>query len=262
MYDIVAPYLVPKDPELCAPTLRHPDLNSANILLHSKSTKILGIIDWQGASVLPLFMQAGLPSFCGPDLQKPVTLKAPDLPGKFEELGENDQKTAMVELQRAKASRYYLAAIGLSSKLHWRALSLPYIGMLHYLVRQAGLPWDGDLVNFRMALLGLTRKWRQIAGHAPCPISFTDEEEKGTVQDSADWNAAEEVLRLARGSMGIDPEGGTTPTNFEFAKYMNQTWRTQVWAEADAHEKGKAWQIWPYKDDSDVSVAPNALTNI
>ncbi len=83
-----------------------------------------------------------------------------------------------------------------------------------------------------------------------------------TLQDSADWNDAEQVLNLARGSMGIDPEGGTTPTNFEFAKYMNQTWRTQVWTEADAHEKGKAWQIWPYKDDSDTSMAPNELTNI
>ena len=43
-----------------------------------------------------------------------------------------------------------------------RALRLPYVDMRQYLIEQAGMPWDGDLVNLPAALIGVCSKWKDL----------------------------------------------------------------------------------------------------
>ncbi|KAL1854995.1 hypothetical protein Plec18170_004407 [Paecilomyces lecythidis] len=85
-YMRLAPFLTPQEPELTSPILRHPDLSLANVILAPNSTKVLGIIDWQDAAILPLFAQAGYPAFCEHDMTKPQPLKQPKLPDNFESM--------------------------------------------------------------------------------------------------------------------------------------------------------------------------------
>ncbi|PPJ52072.1 hypothetical protein CBER1_10035 [Cercospora berteroae] len=56
----VAAYIVPKDHWLQQPVIRHPDLTPNNIFVDD-DLNITSIIDWQHATVLPLFLHAGIP---------------------------------------------------------------------------------------------------------------------------------------------------------------------------------------------------------
>lgn len=57
----LAPCLdVPSDHRISRPTLRHPDFSPNNILVN-KSNDVVGVIDWQHAVILPLFLCAGIP---------------------------------------------------------------------------------------------------------------------------------------------------------------------------------------------------------
>ena len=218
----MAPYLVPKEKDLALPTLRHPDLHQSNIFLRPQSTDILGIIDWQGASILPFFLQSGFPVFCDHDPRRPQTLEKPKLSDNFEEMNPREQEEALMNLKRKQANLYYTAATGLKCERHMRALRLPYLDMRQYLIKQAGMPWDGDLVNLQVALIGVHSKWSDLVGERPCPISFTDEEMQFALQESREWNEAAEVLITIRDTLDIDEEGGTDPENYNRAAALNK----------------------------------------
>jgi len=250
-YGLVAPYLVPKQEDLASPTLRHPDLHQSNIFLRPQSTDILGIIDWQGASILPFFLQSGFPVLCDHDPGRPQTLEKPKLDDNFEEMNPGEQEEALMSLKHKQANLYYTAATGLKCERHMRALRLPYLNMRQYLIKQAGMPWDGDLVNLRAALIGVQSKWDDLVGERACPISFTDEQVRSAMQESREWNEAAEVLTTIRSTLGIDGEGGTDPENHNRAAALNKEWRIQMLKEAKPEEKQRCWQIWPFKDDSE-----------
>lgn len=258
-YDLVAPSIEPKQEDLASPTLRHPDLHQSNIFLRPQSTDILGIIDWQGASMLPFFLQSGFPGVCGHDLGRPQTLEKPKLSDNFEEMSPDEQQEALMDLKQKQTNLYYTAATGLKCERHMDALRLPYLGVRQYLIKQAGMPWDGDLVNLRAALIGVHSKWDEIVGERACPISFTDEEVRFAIQESREWNEAADVLTTIRDTLGIDGEGGTDPENYNRAAALNKEWRIQMLKEAKAEEKERSWQIWPFKDDDDDSKAPAAV---
>ena len=58
LYLRTAPHLIPKTLSLLRPTIRHPGLQPHNIFV-SDDFKIVGLIDWQHCSVLPLFSKPG-----------------------------------------------------------------------------------------------------------------------------------------------------------------------------------------------------------
>lgn len=78
----IAPYLVPSDKSLHKPTLRHPDLQPNNIFV-SKDLDIVGLIDWQYCSALPLFLAAGIPQYIqNYDSEESLRFIPPKLPEK------------------------------------------------------------------------------------------------------------------------------------------------------------------------------------
>ena len=255
----MAPYIGPKQEDLASPTLRHPDLHQSNIFLRPQSTDILGIIDWQGASILPFFLQSGFPAFCDHNPRLPQTLEKPKLSDDFEEMSPEEQQEALKDLKHKQTNLYYTLATGLKCERHFKALRLPHLNMRQYLIKQAGMPWDGDLVNLRAALIGVDSKWNDLAGERACPISFTDEEVRYAMQESSEWNEAAEMLATIRDRLGIDLEGGTGPENYNLAAALNKEYRIQILKATKAEEKERSWQIWPYKDDGDDSKADAAV---
>ena len=133
--------------------------------------------------------------------------------------------------------------------------------MRQYLIKQAGMPWDGDLVNLRAALIGVHSKWSDLVGERPCPISFMNEEMQFAMEESREWNEAAEVLTTIRDTLGIDEEGDTNPENYNRAAALNKEWRIQMLKEAKTEEKERSWQIWSFKDDDDDSEAPTVVNN-
>jgi hypothetical protein len=241
----VAPFLVPNEAKLSAPTLRHPDLSLTNILLIPGLTKVLGFIDWQDAAILPLFMQAGYPAFCEHDMSRVQSLKKPKLPDDFNVMSTTDKKRARIKFRLEEVSLYYTAATGLENPEHLEALRLPNLGMLQYLIVQTSFPWDADLINLRAALVGITNAWDDIST-LPCPISFSGEDLKKALNDALEWKESAEILLAVRDSLG----------NFEHASDMNQKWRIEMLKHAEAHERDLCWRGWPYKNHDDYSLPP------
>lgn len=239
------------------PILRHPDLSLPNILLELGSTKILGIIDWQDAAILPLLMQAGYPAFCEHDLTQAQPMTRPQLPDNFDTLAAAERQKAWTKFRLEQASLYYTAATVLRNDTHLKAFRQPNIGVRQYLISQSGFPWDADFINLKASLVGITKRWPDISSE-PCPISFTPEEQKKALDDAGEWIESAELLSTARASMGIDSEGGTEPDNFEFAREMNRGFRMEMVKQADEEglERELCWRAWPYKDDDDLSPVP------
>ncbi|EEP78957.1 predicted protein [Uncinocarpus reesii 1704] len=247
--------LVPSKSEMQTPVLRHPDLSFPNIVLAPGSNKILSIIDWQDAAILPLFMQAGYPAFCEHELSQVQTLQKPKLPDNYAEMNEFDKLQADAKFQLEKANFFYTVATGAQNSLHLLALRQPGLGMRQYLISQAGYPWDADLVNFKAALVGIVKIWDSISSE-PCPVSFSPADEEKALQDASEWRECAEILSTVQDSLGVDREGGTDPDNFEHACEMNQRWRLEMLKHAASHQRKICWQGWVFKGDQDNSLPP------
>lgn len=258
----MGPYLIPKQQGLASPTLRHPDLHAENIILRPRSTQIVAIIDWQGASLLPFFLQLGVPAVCGDKSMLEQPLVPPKLPDNYEEMDPEEQRKALRTLKRDQAYRYYIATMGLKCKSHFRALRLRYLGLRQDLIKQASKPWDGDLINLRGASIEICSKWNDLVGEHPCPILFTDEEVETNQKESEEWNEAAEHLRIITDYLKIDPQGGIEPENFDLAVALNKEFRLQMLKATKDEEKEQCWRIWPFKDDDDVSKAPAIIETI
>jgi hypothetical protein len=77
--------MVSSQDNLNRPTIRHPDLSPSNIFIESGN--ISSLIDWEHAVVLPLFIQAKIPThFQNYGDETSETFQPPALPGNFESL--------------------------------------------------------------------------------------------------------------------------------------------------------------------------------
>ncbi|DAA73798.1 TPA_exp: Uncharacterized protein A8136_4001 [Trichophyton benhamiae CBS 112371] len=251
----VSSFLVPTQPEMATPILRHPDMSFPNILLTPGTNKIESIIDWQDAAILPLFMQAGYPAFCEHDPSRVQSLKEPKPPENYKDLNEVDRMKADIKLRLQKANLYYYAATGLENRLHLQALRLPGLGMIQYLISHAGYPWDADLINLKAALVGLTKIWEGMIPD-PCPISFSPEDEREILHDAAEWKECEEILSTILENLGVDKEGGTHPDDFGYALEMAQRLRVKIYTDAEENLQKLFWKSWIFKDDNDISPPP------
>lgn len=220
-YLLAAPSLVPDSKEMSTPTLRHPDLSLANNLLEPNSTKIQGLIDWQDAAILPFFMQVGYPAFCENDMSRAQAMTRPKSTNNFDERDGSDKEKVMIKFRLEEGNLYYTAATGIDNSPHVEALRIRGLGLKQYLISQAGCPWDTDLANLRSTLVNISQNWKNISS-ASCPIFFSVEEQEKARSDASEWNESADILSTFRGSIGIDPEGGTEPARFEYARFMNE----------------------------------------
>ncbi|RFU30323.1 hypothetical protein B7463_g6034, partial [Scytalidium lignicola] len=251
-YIRVALSLIPREPKFSAQVSRHPDLSLANIMLVPNSTKILRIIDWQDAAILPLFVQAGYPAFCEHGMSSVQSLKRQKLSVNFQSMSPAVQDQAKAKFRLEEANVYYT---GLNNPLHLRVLQVRQLALLQYLIMQTGFQWDAEFINLKAALVGITRTWKDISAE-PCLISYSPEDQDKALSDASEWKESAEILSTVRDSLGIDPEGGTEPENFDYARDMNQKWRLEMLVQADDHEKELSWRSWPYKDDNGSSMPP------
>jgi hypothetical protein len=232
-------------------------LSLSNILLAPGTSKIISIIDWQGATILPRFMQAGYPAFCHHDPSQPQSLEIPSLPDDFDKMSIDEQRQIKAIFRLEEANLYYTAATGVHNEEHMNVLKIPHLGMQQYLLRQTGYPWDADVINLRAALVGITTPsvWSKISS-AACPVVFSEEEREAAIAESQEWNESEQLLSRVREHLNIDLEGGTEPDNFERAVEGNRQLRIEMVKQAEAGQQEICWRNWPYKDQEDNSKPP------
>jgi hypothetical protein len=141
----LAPYLATSsDSSLTRPTLRHPDLQPNNIFV-SQELNITGLIDWQHCTILPLFLQCGIPdSLQNYDDSVSESLTLPELPSNFDALSDSEQFEQVLLLRQRQLHYYYVATTAKMNLVHFGALSDNLSALKRKLFDRASDPWEGD----------------------------------------------------------------------------------------------------------------------
>lgn len=169
----LVPAILPTQSALCHPTLSHSDLSGANILVSRDNScfAISGIIDWQGASIRPLF-----DIFPSPFLMTQ--------PGKVREIdvqrGSNGQAhSGETSTQEVLTERYVKSLFRLSPLLY-NVLSSAHLEKLRAAKYYSSHSWSDGLPLLNEALIAIGDDYgKGIPLHddyRSCPVTFTPEE--------------------------------------------------------------------------------------
>ncbi|KFX95015.1 hypothetical protein O988_06034 [Pseudogymnoascus sp. VKM F-3808] len=162
-YLALSQYLLPRARGhlLNRPTLRHPDLNPANVFVSEDN-----------------FMNAN--PLRQPDPTPPKDYAAPSLPENYASLNP-EEKSYADELHRRRMLFYlYMIFNGKDNKDHFSAMRTPVLAQRQHLIERAGMQWTGNTVTLKGALMRVVDGWGFFAleghGKVECPISFSAEE--------------------------------------------------------------------------------------
>ncbi|KAI6029893.1 protein kinase subdomain-containing protein PKL CAK Fmp29 [Pisolithus microcarpus] len=222
----IAPSLIVKDPTRDQFCIRHPDLQPSNISVSwspdSNSYVIVGLNDWQHASVLHLPLQAGIPQW----LQnfhdagrQPMT--PPSLPEDLDDLEGTRRRVEMELYHRRLLHYYYVEYTAKYNILHYAALTDPLHLLRCRLFLRARAPWEEAAENWEM-LTG---------GDLPCPIVFDNPDD------------------VLRNMIGVGPESWVPTEHYEEA--MARCKRIKELGLAEIEEEGERARVavhWPYDD--------------
>ena len=158
----------PRDPALRHFRIRHPDLQPSNIIVSRSSDSnlhVVGLIDWQHTSILPVFLLAGIPQrLQNYDDAGSRSMKRPSLPEKLDNLDETQQSREMELYRRRLVHYHYVKNTEKYNERHYAALTDP-MGMLRRrLFRHAGDPWEGKTLALKVALIQATKNWETLTG--------------------------------------------------------------------------------------------------
>ena len=146
----VAPYLLPDDPPLVAPHIRHTDLHAGNIFV--QDGKITSIIDWQEIWAMPLILRARHPQLV--DYNGAIVLKHP---ANFKELDPAKKEEMRDQISRSIVLYLYEKQIAKEIPLLHKVLRYEYGRTRCEPILFAGDTWEDDILPLRESLIRLER---------------------------------------------------------------------------------------------------------
>ncbi|GBE78875.1 hypothetical protein SCP_0200720 [Sparassis crispa] len=242
MYAEAAPFIVP-GPQLCEPTLWCSDSSLSNIRVAPFGTlQITGVPDWQGAYAAPFCVQEKFPDgfrCTKGTIEMPTHPNPPQIPSDFESLDEHRKNVLSMQRALANLKEHYWS-FHVDNYL-WLAQAIPHLEPLNTLHLAGQRCWSDSYMKLVLALLDIRNGWNKIAPRTPCPITFSEDEERefNAVMDSVRvyWNTLKELDDALRAS----PEGWVSNEDYPRAKRLLEEAKWQ-W---DENEMG-GW--FPYQD--------------
>ncbi|KAJ5146458.1 kinase-like protein [Penicillium bovifimosum] len=255
-YLAMTPYLLPKDPALHKPTLRHPDLNPSNIFILPETGTISCIIDWQHTTVEPRLLVAGYPrAFENPDPEESPGLKEPSLPLDYDTLSTEAKAEADELFRRRLLFYYYRIFNGGLNKAHLNALRDPLLRPRQHLIEWAGRQWSGNLVTLKGALIRMAQYWPYLETKGlSCPVHFTDDETKEFLGQEQQWFELNAVVNLWREQIGgVNEDGWVSNEQYEEAVRKVAELKESLIAlgEGDQEEIKLLEKGWPFRDQEE-----------
>ncbi|KAI0772816.1 hypothetical protein BD413DRAFT_603712 [Trametes elegans] len=219
----IASLLVPKNPDFHRFCIRHPDLQPSNIIVStspdSNELKIVGLLDWQHASILPQFLLAGVPGRLQ-NYDDPVSQKLipPSLPEDASKMDESQLGEAMGLYHRRLVHFHYVTNTQRFNKPHHAALWDPVSILARRLFDLAGAPWEGETHDLKAALIEATERWGRLMGErVSCPVEFEPEDVRETKELSERLQLADENYEGCRGLIGFESETWVSNEHYEMA---------------------------------------------
>lgn len=253
-YLLVTSSLVPQNSALHHFRIRHPDLQPSNIIVSTSSDsnqlEIVGLLDWQHASILPQFLLAGIPSPLQ-NYDDPVSqaLIPPSLPANADELDQSEQSDAIGLYHRRLVHFHYVKNTEEYNKLHHDALSDPMSMFIRRLFDQAGAPWEGETHALKTMLIEAMEIWGRLTGEegVPCPLVFEPEDLRETKELSAKLQVADENFEGCRAMVGFETETWVSNEHYEMAVALAELLKLKVLTKIP-EEKAKTEANWFLND--------------
>ncbi|KAI9709971.1 MAG: hypothetical protein M1820_003049 [Bogoriella megaspora] len=254
MYLQMCHHLVPENESLLRPAIRHPDLQPHNIFV-SDDFKVVGLIDWQHCSILPLFLQAGVPKNWQNTTDEPTVIEKPTLPTNYEQLSEPEKAQAMKDLRQRQVHLLYLGRTARFNKAHMDAYLTSGLLFKRRLFDHAGAPWEGNNVSLKADLVLASKNWAGLAGHEddgnlpPCPITFLPDEAEDCLQLHSRLSERDAEMENIRESIGIGSDGWVPNEGYGHAVDRNKYIKQQVIDSAEnATAKALSLAHYPFDD--------------
>lgn len=252
-------HLLPINKQTHAAVLWHADLHTNNIFVDPEEpTRITGLIDWQGVSIAPMFLQTRIPAlleFDGP--LPPPGLDQIALPSNFESLSPEEQHAA--KILRRDQSLHKLYEIGLLQHAEpaAQALRLRNVIGTRVTAMAANIFKDGEPVVLGY-LMSIVDNWAAVVGPGlkadeplvPFPLQFTAEQRQQQQKDEELWSSGVELLSDLRDQLGVYNgwDGYVSHDMYEElklrVKQVREGFLQQV---AETEEERQEWaRIWPF----------------
>ncbi|KAI9670783.1 MAG: hypothetical protein M1817_003894 [Caeruleum heppii] len=230
-----------------SPTLWHTDLHMGNIFVSSTDYHIVSLIDWQSASISPLFLQVRWPVFLEPPEGYSEGTVTPKLSNNFEQLDADDQAIAVREKDQALCSKAYEVTSFLNNQDAYSAMwKLPK--SIQELFSRLGDTWDDGVVPLRACLIRFLKDWKQMNFPNHCPIQFTSAEIASHTKQHADYTYWYEIQGIAQKYLNTDAEGWLSPEVSLATKRSDSEALLGLMIERLASEKSEqeVREMWPF----------------
>ena len=253
-YLLMAPSLVPRDPALGRFCIRHPDLQQSNIIVRWSSDagwRIAGLLDWQHAPILPLFLLAGVPQrLQNHDDPVSQSMTPPSLPEDFNQLEETERTAAMEAYRRRLGHYHYVTNTREHNKPHYDALTDPMCVLRSRLFNCASDPWEGETLELEVALIRAVERWETLTGGGkPCPVVFDAEDVRKTKELNEAQGKADNVFEMWQDLFGLGPEGWVPTQDYEGAVALCKQMKEEALSEARSEEeRAEILGHWPWDD--------------
>lgn len=238
--------LIPVTESLLRPTIRHPDLQPHNIFV-SDNFDIVGLIDWQHCSVLPLFLQSGVPKYWQNTSDEPVVIEKPSLPSNYEQLDTAEKGQAIQEYRQRQLHLLYLGGTTRFNPQLMDAFLTKGLTFKRRIFKHASTPWEGDNITLKADLILATRNWSGLAAHiwsSPCPISFSQDEADECLRLDSLLRDVDADFAGVRENIGVGSDGWVPHEGYQDAVEKNTYIRQQV---AQSHEE-LSLEHYPFDD--------------
>lgn len=265
-YIKIAQYLPPhKDPSVSAPVLWHFDLHDGNIFVHPEQpTQITCIIDWQYASVRPLFRHAGHPAFLDFPGPKPLlgvqgdAGKIPGLPENYNQLSQKEQKAARSLVHQQKLYKTYEMYCAVQNPNVHNALRFGETVQAKLIALIDSVSSHSELV-VKALLMEVEGGWDEIRkpNGLPCPIEFSECDRRNLAEEFPKWMHSTALLHAILEKLGVESkywDGQVTSERFSAQKEVLENVREGFLNQATTvNEERAQWiRAWPFKDDEDI----------
>ncbi|KIL65763.1 hypothetical protein M378DRAFT_76367 [Amanita muscaria Koide BX008] len=253
-YLLIASSLIPRNPALGQFRIRHPDLQPSNIIVSrspDSNLHVVGLIDWQHTSILPLFLLTGIPqqlqNYNDIDSQ---SMTRPSLPEKLDDLDEAQQSREMELYRRRLVHYHYVKNTEEYNELHYAALTDPMGVLRRRLFCHASDPWEGETLTLKVALIQATKNWKTLTGGgSPCPVVFDPDDVREMMKLDAEQKEADESLEACRDVIGFGPEGWVPAEHYEVAMALTKKLKEDGLAAAESEEeRAQVAAHWPFDD--------------
>ena len=253
----VAPHIIPENPELCQPTIRHPDLSPNNIFV-SESGDITGVIDWQHSTILPMFLQAKIPKhFQNYGDDDSENFRRPELPTNFDFLEESEKANELELYRRRQLHYFYLGFTSTNNKPHFHAMGKHDLIVRNRLYDTAGRPWEGDNTSLKAELVQISTYWPDIATSAMketnFPVKYPDADVTNCLNIDAKQKIADAQMQQLRDFIGVNIDGWVPTESYEEAREKERYIKQQMLEAAETEDERKELdEHWPFQDHEEL----------